>query len=106
MSSGIVDRNMFFVMDGLEKVLSASELVGHATAEIISYSGGASCPRKSPLRLQTFDVTGPLPPQLAQLSQVQHPVSSPGQGKGVFRAQGAPVGAFFWRLEKVERHLN
>lgn len=61
LSSGIVDRNMLFVIDGLEKVLSASELVGHATAETVSYSGGASCPRKSPLRLQTFDVTGPLP---------------------------------------------
>lgn len=43
LSSGIVDSNMFFIIDGLEKVLGASKLVGHATAETISCPGGA-CP--------------------------------------------------------------
>lgn len=67
---------------------------------------GTWCPRKSPQRLQTFEIPGQdsswlagwsLPRQLVQLSQVQHPVAGLGQGKGDCRAQGTSDQASDWR---------
>ena len=86
----------FFIIDGLGKVLSASELVGYATAETTSCSRGAFYPRKSPqcprhtVALERV-LAGCLAiaSGLAQRSQVQQPISGLEQGERNSRSQGA-----------------